>query len=171
MLVWVQHIQTVLEQNTLGFGQILSWLQTGGFSCSVGRMKTFFQMQDNILAVLFVVVTKDVLQCRMLHSCGREDASACAVMGFKGTTQSATSLKIWFRGDQLFYIWLMLNFLVYGLLERNSNYKHSPWFYAPLSWISQSMRYHILWSCIYLYSYVHVSLFTRSVGTQNGWMY
>lgn len=53
-------------------------------------MKTLIQMQDNILAVLFVVVSNDVLQCRMLHSCGGVNAEACAVMGFKGTTQSAT---------------------------------------------------------------------------------
>lgn len=62
------------EQNMLGFGQILSWFQTGGFSCSLGRMRTLIQMQDNILAVLFVVVRNAVLQCRTLHSCGRVNA-------------------------------------------------------------------------------------------------
>lgn len=65
IFVWVQHTQTVPEQSTLGFGQILSWFQAGGFSCSLGRVKILIQMQDNI-----VVVRNDVLQCREPHSCG-----------------------------------------------------------------------------------------------------
>lgn len=61
--------------------------------------------------------------------------------GLQGHNTKCHLKKKWFREDQMFYIWLMLNFLVYGLLERNLNYKHSPQFYVTLFEVAESLRY------------------------------